>query len=457
MFESLRRLLGYSQKEPSPQDSFQQLNAVAPLKPLQERASIESVHGSLSFICREAILDRNEHIAGYEFALGHSVQSRMIGKAAVIRRVYDDVMLNNLAPLGVSSLLGERSAFIRLSGESLNSPLLEALANPNTVIMLTPRPFAEIDLAEMRAKLAHIESLGFKHGWTINQPQPEYAEFLRKADFIEIDPSVLDGILLKKMISDFRAANRDQKLIASGLQTADDFKYCFERRFDYFMGSFVSNRENWHPVKGDVNHVQVFQALEMIQSGAEFDAIAACLRTDPILTFKLLRYINSPGIGLLQKIDEIKQALMLLGRDRFYRWLSLLLFDSKKPGYHENILTEQALTRGRFMEMLAGKGRIPANADQLFLAGLFSLINVMLEQPMEDVVKQVALPEAVASALRGEAGAMLDALTLAISIESGIGDMAASAEQCNVDASEVTGMMIEALAWSQQIVAVSMK
>jgi EAL and modified HD-GYP domain-containing signal transduction protein len=323
--------------------------------------------------------------------------------------------------------------------------------------MITPRPIAEMDLAVMRANLAHIKALGFKHGWSINRPHPEYSEFLNGADFIEIDPALLDGIQLKKLIADFRAANSEQKLIACKLQTADEFKYCFERHFDYFMGPFVSSRENWHPAKSEVNHVQVFQALEMIQSGAEFGAIADCLRTDPILIFKLLRYINSPGIGLLQKIDEIQQALMLLGRDRFYRWLSLLLFDSKKPGYHENVLTEQALTRARFMEMLAGQGRAPTNADQLFLTGLFSLLSVMLERPLEDVLKQVALPDAVASALRGKAGAMLDALSLAIAVESGQGDTAAAAEQCGVDASVVAGTMIEALAWSQQIVAVSRK
>lgn len=454
MLESLRRMLGGAPKESSAQDSLQQLNAVAPLKPYQQ-ASKGNLQKSWSFICREAILDRSERIAAYEFALGQGVQSRMMEKSALIRRMYDDVMLYSLAPLGVSSLLGGRSAFIRLSMDSLKSPQLEVLANPNTVIMISPRPIAEVDLAELRANLAHIEALGFRRGWSINQPRPEYAKFLHKADFIEIDPAGLDGMQLKALISDLRAANKEQKLIACRLHTADDFKYCFERGFNYFMGPFVSSRENWHPAKSDVNYLPVFQALEMIRSGAEFNAIADCLRTDPILTFKLLRYINSPGIGLLQKINEIQQALMLLGRDRFYRWLSLLLFDSKKHGYHENVLREQALTRGRFMELLAGKGQVPDYADQLFLTGLFSLMNVMLGQSLDDVLKQVALPEAVAAALRGEENAMRDALTLAIAVESGIGDMAAAAAKCDVDATEVAGMLIDALAWSQQTVAVS--
>ena len=78
----------------------------------------------------------------------------------------------------------------------------------------------------------------------------------------------------------------------------------------------------------------------------------------------------------------------------------------------------------------------------------------MLAQPLEDVLKQVALPEAVASALRGKTSAMHDALMLAIAVESEEGDMAASAAQCDLDAAEVAGMMIEALAWSQQIAAV---
>ena len=82
MFESIRRMLGGSPKEPSPQDTFQQLNEVAPLKPSQDGAPKENVHESSSFICREAILDRNERIAGYEFTLGQGVQARMMDKSA---------------------------------------------------------------------------------------------------------------------------------------------------------------------------------------------------------------------------------------------------------------------------------------------------------------------------------------------------------------------------------------
>ncbi len=457
MFDSIRRLMGSAPQELTQQEAFQQLNAVAPLKSVQQDDK-KHEHNKSSFVCREAMLDRKERIAGYEFALGRDLQARMLETSALIRRVYDDSMLRNLAPLGVSSLLGERFAFIRLSVASLKNPLLRTLANSHTVIMITPGVIAETDLAEIRANLTHLDKIGVKHGWTINRPRSEIAEFLPRADFIEIETAELDGLFIKKMAQDFRATNTNnkQQLIASELQTLDDFNVCFHSNFNFFMGPFVSSRENWHPPKSDINRLKVFEALNMIRTGAEFDAIADCLRNDPILTFKLLRYINSPGIGLQKQVNEIQQALLILGRDRFYRWLSLLLFDFNQPGFREHILKDQVLARARFMEMISGLGKVPASADQLFMTGLFSLIDVMTGLSIEEVLKQVALPEDVSAALKGMAGPMRDALNLGIAVESvNEANIATAAAQCGLEATEVANMMIEAMVWAQQVVAAS--
>jgi len=146
--------------------------------------------------------------------------------------------------------------------------------------------------------------------------------------------------------------------------------------------------------------------------------------------------------------------LILLGRDRFYRWLSLLVFDFKQLGYQGRILNEQSLTRARFMETLAGRGHIPECPDQLFLIGLFSLLDVIMNQPLENVLQQVSLPEAVASALYGKPGATSDALSLGIAIESAAtDDIATAATRCGLDEKIVTGLMIDALAWTQQVVS----
>jgi hypothetical protein len=301
--------------------------------------------------------------------------------------VYDDAMLRNLAPLGVSSLLGKRFALIRLSLTSLQNPLLQAFSNQNTVVMITPGDIAESELAGVRSGLQHLEKIGICHGWTIDRPRPELAEFLHNADLIEIESTALDGIQLKTMSLEFRSHQSKQKLIASELQTSDDFNLCYHCGFDYFMGPFITSRENWHAAKSEINRLRFFEALNMIRSGAEFDAIADCLCTDPILTFKLLRYINSPGIGLPAVYHRI---IFPAGCD-----------------------AGQAAARGAATGHPAGSGCGCA-----------------------------------------ERRARRNALLLGMAVESAVPDeIAAAAAQCGLDATQVTGIMIEALAWSQQIIS----
>lgn len=460
MLEMIRRWLGIgSTRSSEQQDAFQQLNALAPLKsaPEQitpEKSAVAEVNEEHSFVCREAVLNRDERIDGYEFSLSRRLQSRVLERSALVQRVYDDAMLRNLSRSGVSSLLGHRFALIRLSPSSLNNPLLDGFSQMNVVIMITPGEVAAADFSEVRDNLLRLRGIGVRHGWTLDKPRPEIVEFLSETDFIEVESTAFDGIQIKVMYQKLRAINGQPKLIASGLQTSDDFTLCYQCGFDYFSGPFVASRENWHPPKSEINRLRVMEVLNLIRAGAEFDAIADRLRTEPVLTFKLLRYINSAGVGLQRKISDISQALMVLGSERFYRWLSLLLFDFNKLGYRERVLNEQALARARFLEMLAGKGQVPRAADQLFITGLFSLMDVMMGRPLADVLKQVSLPEPVAAALRGEPGPMHDALSLAIAVESSAPEeMAAAAAQCGLDALVVTGTMIEALAWSQQMSA----
>ncbi len=456
MFEKISRWLGLAPAEKVEQVAFRKLEALAPLKSAPEKKVALEESQQHSFVCREAVLNRDERIDGYEFSLSRRLQSRVQEKSALVQRVYDDAMLRNLSLSGVSSLLGDRFALIRISPESLKNPLLDSFAQMNVIIMVTPGELAVSDLAEVKNNLQRLNGIGVKYGWALEKPHPEIAELLVETDFIEVESTGFDGLEIKEMYRELRELKGNQKLIASGLQTLDDFSFYYRCGFDHFTGPFVSSRENWHPAKSEINRLRVMEVLNMIRSGAEFDAVGERLRTDPVLTFKLLRYINSAGIGLQRKITEISQALLVLGSERFYRWLSLLLFNFSQLGYRERVLNEQALTRARFLEMLAGKGTVPAAVDQLFITGLFSLMDVMMGCSLEDVLKQIMLPGAVADALRGNPGAMTDALLLSIAIESGsTEEMEAAATLCGLDSVTVTSTMLEALAWAQQMSAVS--
>ncbi|MBZ0125283.1 MAG: HDOD domain-containing protein [Rhodocyclaceae bacterium] len=454
MLGKLRKLFGGASPPAAPAEApsdFERLNQVAPLK-----AKAPSSDGDRrSFVCREAILDRQEKIAGYEFSLTERLQSRLSQKSQLLHRVYDDALLRNLVQHDLQNLLGNRIAFVHLSPASLLNPLIDGLSPANTVLVLDSGDTPELP-TELAGVLARQRQRGLRIGWLLRSPQATIPLHVADADMFQIDALAFDGLQIRSVMRDLsgmRTAGLPKAaFIARNLLTFDDFNLCFNGGFDYFQGPFVTSRENWRAPKSDVDRLHFITLLNLVRQGAEYDVIADHMRQEPVMTFKLLRYLNSPLLGLQQKITSVSQALLIIGRDKFYRWLSLLLFSVRDQGYRERILAEQALTRGRFLESLAGQGGIPPVANDLFLLGLFSLLDVLLGLPLAEIVARVQLPEPVRDALLGQASAWRDALDLAMAYESGdearLGEAAA---RCGVDAGRVTGAALEALGWTREI------
>ena len=453
MFATIRRWIGKApEQDTGRQAALHRLDAIAPLKFVPDKTAAEVSAEEHAFICREAVINRHQRIEGFEFSLTPRFQSRFREQSALARRVYDDAIMRNLSRASVSSLLGDRYALMRLSPDALTNPLIEAFFNTNMVILLTSHGLQTASLPALRDNLLRLRNNGVQYGWTLDKLRPDISDILAIADFIELGTTATDAAQLKTIYREVRAMKGHPKLLASGLQTADDFNHYFQYGFDCFSGPFAANRQNWCPAKSDIDRTLVIEVLNMVRAGAEFNAVASRLRTEPLVTFKLLRYINSPSMGLTQKITEVSQALVILGSEKFHRWLALLLFDVKKAGFRESVLKEQVLARARFMEMLAGQGRVPAASDQLFIAGLFSLMDVMMGQPIVGILKQVSLPMPVADALQGKSGPMRDALALSIAVETGTPQaMAAAATQCGLHSRAVTVASVEALAWAQQV------
>jgi EAL and modified HD-GYP domain-containing signal transduction protein len=483
MFGLFRKLLGKSEPVEAPLQKdtrFDVLNKIAPLRSSSPADTVPSPNSpnspnspdlptaaaaapAHSFVSREPVLNRNEQIAGYEFSLHEKTQLRLKGEMDLLQKVYDDALLRNLTSLGVNALLGSRLAFVRLSPVSLGNPLIQQLPVNNTVLMLAPARMA-LDPAHLQPQLDTLRQAGFSYGWLLRKTQmdehPGLPALAASADYVQIEAAGFDGmeikLLLKSLLAARPAGLPKIRLIAHELNTFEEFHLCFEGGFDFFLGQFITSRENWHPPKSDINRLRVIELLNLLRGGAEFDIIAKQLKYDPVLTFKLLRYLNSPLMGLQSPVATMDKALIVLGRERFYRWLSLLLFDIKAPGYRERIFTEQALARASFLESLAGQGNLPAQKDQLFMLGLFSLLELLIGQPIEAILAQTRLPEAVHAALLGQPGPYRDALLLAIAAEDrSPQEIEQLAGICGLDALRVSLGSVEALTWANEITSMN--
>ncbi|MEI7611386.1 MAG: HDOD domain-containing protein [Betaproteobacteria bacterium] len=469
MFDFIRRLLGKGvprdgapQTNPLPKIE-QQSGGIDHLLPEVNSAEARAADSPQehSFVCREPVIGRDERIAGYEFILPEHVQMRLQAgdDTEALHKAYDDALLHSLSSLGGDALLGSRLAFVRLSPGSLDNPRIAQLPARNTVLVFSPTCHA-LDLETLKPKLAALREKGFSCAWYLQQDPsqltPDLLELAACADYVQFETAGLDSAqiksLLRPLLEARPAALPGLKLMGAGIASYDEFRLIFQGSFDYFLGSFVNSRENWLPPKRSTNRLNVIELLNMLRSGAEFKQIAEKMKLDPVLTFKLLRYLNSPVMGLQMPVTSIERGLIVLGRDQFFRWLSLFLFDIHAPGYRDRVLTEQALARAYFLESLSGQGAFSTNKDQLFILGLFSLLDLLMGQAMSVVLQQAKPSEPVQQALLGESGNLRDALELAIAIE-GLSpeNIEARATKCGVDALLILRSANEALEWANKI------
>lgn len=449
-FSFLRKLFS-GPPAPLPADeAFARLNELAPLLSQEQ----ESAHKQHSFVCREAILNRAERIAGYEFLLHHGLQERISGGAPAVRRAYDDALIRNLVSVQVGSLLGFRLAFVGIASQSFDNPQLAKLPAENTVLMIDVMDEGPLDFERLRQRVDTARQRGFRIGYHQRPGGPD-PEIIPLCDFVRISTPTFTGPEITEWIRQVRRLKTQPELslIAADIESADDLHVCFRAGFDYFHGPFVSCRDQWHPPRGAIERNRIMRLLGQFRQGEENASLAESIRQDAVITYKLLRYINSPANGLTKEITTIDQALLLLGRERFYRWLSLLLFDVQKAGYIERMLTEQALVRASLMEHLGLRLKLAgALPDQLFLAGLFSLLDKLLNREMPEILSSVAMPQAVCDVLLDGRGPLAPFLNLSIACENGQNEEIAQwTKVCQLELDIVNEESLAALLWAAEI------
>jgi EAL and modified HD-GYP domain-containing signal transduction protein len=245
------------------------------------------------------------------------------------------------------------------------------------------------------------------------------------------------------------------RLIVSGLQTPDDFRQCYRLGVDLFRGDFINSRDRGKAPKSTVNRLRVLQLMNKLRQDADIEHLEEELKQDPVLSYRLLTYANSPLWGMMSKVTHLGHAMTIIGRNKLYRWLASMLFNVSDPGYYEWALTEQALVRAALMERL-GKDATGTRPDALFLTGLFSLLDQLMETPMEELVTQIQVAEDIRVALVRREGILARFLSLAEACERMDPEtIAQKAEAMGLSSRTVSLAVFDALAWAHAMTQVN--
>lgn len=459
MFKWLEKVISGSPAEKTPSDAADRPAPAAPIgagnpaepplpAPVINLDSGEQnelfKHGILS---RQVILDRAYHPVAYEYGLRTENTHRNIATAQILAGV--------LGRLGDTELNAGRQTWLRLNDLELTETLAKSLepTHPVLAVQLTTTDREASDTALARAR--YLKAEGLRLALADWQDTALHHAWLPLCDFVEIRNASHNPVELGSWPEKLQILSPQARLVACDVDSWEVLEYCHRQNFHLFRGHFLSHRENWpRQPKTSPERMRLIDLLNRLHLGAEITEIADQLKQSPELSYRLLRYINSAGVGANARIGSIHQGLMVLGRDKIYRWLTVLLFTSSQPQSLDNALLEQALVRARLMELLAGERFSRVQIDEMFVIGIFSMLDMLLQMPMSVALEPLKLPREVELTLLDnddQASAYSPFLNLAIACEESDRErLKTLAAQLAIPLPIINSLHLDALVWTQK-------
>jgi EAL and modified HD-GYP domain-containing signal transduction protein len=399
------------------------------------------------FLGRQPILDASSQFVGYELKLQDQNFPPHIGDEASLRHVQDELLVISVIDLDFQKVLGNRLVFIQVSPAMLRNPLIESLPKQKVVVGVRLAGVADEPLLQ---RCRELVELGIPLALEDFEFRPEYVPFLSLCSWVKLDTTRYDALALSQQVSAILGACKP-RLIAQKVESDDAFDAYRAMAFEFFQGAYFSRIRPDAPQRLDNDRMRVIELLNLVMNHAELSELEDKVKRDPGLSYKLLNFINSPANGLRQKIRSIGHGLTLLGYDQLYRWLTLLLFTSGKTDGRSRTLLKNALVRARFTETLGQNSLEPAERGGLFIVGIFSLLDALLNVPMAQALSSLNLPDPVVEALLKRSGRYAPYLQLAIACENFDQDAIAHyAEACGLTADEVNVTHVKALIWGEE-------
>ncbi|NOZ05950.1 MAG: HDOD domain-containing protein [Chloroflexi bacterium] len=390
------------------------------------------------FVGRQPIFNRRLNVVGYELLFrkfGASEANVVDGDLAT-----SQVILNTFMEIGLDRLVGDGLAFINLTRRFLiEESRLPAM--PGRVVLEVLEDI-EVDEALVKA-LRRLSRQGYQIALDDVVHPEDVSPLLEIADIVKVDLLAVDRDCLEEYVATLRAYN--VRLLAEKVETYEDIELCQDLGFGYFQGFFLSRPKVVSGRRMPASRLTIVRMLAELQNPyIEFGELEEIVRQDVSLSYKLLRLINSAFFSLPTKITTIRQALTLLGIEQVQAWLSLLLLS--KVDDKPSALITTAMTRAKMCELLATASNEPAPETD-FIVGLFSVLDALLDLPMEEIVATLPLSNEVTAALLKSQGHLGAALNCVRAYERGDWD---AVSYSLLTPEDIRDAYLESLDWTAQ-------
>ena len=396
------------------------------------------------YVARQPIFELGRGLFGYELLYrSNATIDHADGDVGVMTA---EVIAHSLLGIGLRHITGAGFAFVNFSRDLLLNRSWELFDRESVVIELLED--VECD-AETTAACKELVKGGYKLALDDYVYSDATRPLLELASIVKVD-------MLNKSSAEIHATARQLKttgarLLAERVETATVRDVCGSEGYELFQGYLFSRPETLTKTDVAAGQLAMMRLLNLLHDPNSKDTtLDAAFQTDLALCYKLLRIVNAASVGG-QGITSIPHAVRLVGRAALHRWLSVVLIASlgtKGDVSHEIALT--AMTRARMCELVVTSEK-RSDAGSAFIVGLLSLLDVLLEIPMEKILERLELSDDVRGALVHRRGPLAHPLQLVEAYERANWDAAqAIALQHNLSGDVLPNMYVDALKWARE-------
>ena len=400
------------------------------------------------FLGRQPILNRHQEIIGFELLFRSAEFNYAVFDS--YSYVCASVITSALANFGLEEVLGGKLGFINVHLDLLLSDLVEVLPIKQTVLELLE--FIKLD-EQVIERCRELKEMGFRLALDDHEYSADNEEIYSVINIIKIDILQTGMDALPGIMQELR--RYPVKVLAEKVETVEQFEACLKMGFDLFQGYFFQHPTVLNKKRIDASAMAMLKLLQQLTLDASVLELEQTFKENPSLSYNLLRLVNSVGIGLREKIKTLRHAIVLLGINPLRRWIQLSLFAGNDSRGINHPLLEMAVVRGRMMETLViQKGVQGDQAEAAFMTGILSLLDILYEVPMSEIVQSLHVTDEISDALLSRQGQLGLLLTLAEKVETtDFESVTPLLSKCNVTLDQLLSAQLESFNWRSSVIA----
>jgi c-di-GMP-related signal transduction protein len=398
------------------------------------------------FLARQPIFTADRNVYGYEL-LFRSSQENSFGGATLDEAAASTA--DNLFLFGIERLTSGRRAFFNCTRDFLMRDFTVLLPNHRVVIEILETIEPDEEIAEA---CRHLKKAGYVLALDDFKDSPPWRHLVELADIIKVDILNTPANEQERIARQYGGGNL--RLLAEKVETYEEFQRTKELGYSYFQGYFFSRPEMLARRSVPAYKLTYLRLLHAVtQPQIDLHEIGERVKGEASLSYRLLRYLNSPAFPLLTEVHSIPHAISLLGERGVRRWVSVVAvacMGDEKPAE----LITLPLVRARFCELLARPAGLESSSNNLFLLGLLSAMDGILDMHMTEILKEISVDEEIGAALLGKQNDLRDIFNVVRFYEKAQWeDMSAAASRHGIPEEKIPDFYVASVGWANALMS----